>query len=44
MAFLRITAKGAWDVKNNIGTPAAQALITNESCIPAIQVTKVAVL
>ena len=44
MAFLRITAKGAWDVKNNIRTPAARALITNESNVPAIQVTKVAVL
>lgn len=43
MAVLRITAKGAC-VKNNIRNPAAQAFNTNESSVPAIQGTKVAVL
>lgn len=44
MVLLRSTGKGALDVKNNINTLTAQALITNESSVPAIQVTTMAVL
>ena len=42
MLLLRITGRGAWDVKNNIRIPTAQVLITNESSVS--QVTKVAVI